>query len=128
MWPSTKPVAKLLSWQHGGFCVDNQVRIEAGDSEGRQQVARYMVRAPFSLDKTEYKAEQGVVVYRPKLHATIKHRPQIIPSAKELSPVEGLPPIRCPLRVELGHRGRSSGVDRATLASHVRTLRTVVSC
>jgi hypothetical protein len=49
-----------------------------------------MIRAPFSLDKTEYKAEQGVTVYRSKLHATLKHRPQIIPSAKGLSPVRRL--------------------------------------
>jgi hypothetical protein len=37
--------------------VDNHVRIEASDAEARQQLARYMIRAPFSLDKTEYKAE-----------------------------------------------------------------------
>jgi len=58
--------------QHSGFSVDNQVRIEAGDSEGREQLARYMIRARFSLEKTEYKAEQGVIVYRSKLHATLK--------------------------------------------------------
>jgi hypothetical protein len=39
--------------QHSGFSVGNQVRIEAGDSDGRQKLARYMVRALFSLDKTE---------------------------------------------------------------------------
>jgi hypothetical protein len=65
-------VAKLLSWQHSGFSVDNQVRIEAGDAQGRQQLARYMIRAPFSLEKTEYKAGQGVIVYRSKQHATLK--------------------------------------------------------
>jgi hypothetical protein len=64
-------VAKLLSWQHSGFSVDNQVRIEASDAEGRQQIARYMIRASFSLDKTEYKAEQGVIGYRSKLHAKL---------------------------------------------------------
>ena len=30
-------VAKLLSWQHSGFSVDNQVRIEAADAQGRQE-------------------------------------------------------------------------------------------
>jgi len=33
-------VAKLLGWQHSGFSVDNQVRIEAKDSEGREQLAQ----------------------------------------------------------------------------------------
>jgi putative SOS response-associated peptidase YedK len=59
--------------------LDNQVRIEADDSGGRQQLARYMIRAPFSLDKTEYKATQGVIVYRSKLHATLKRDFQIMP-------------------------------------------------
>ncbi len=54
-------VARLLSWQHSGFSVDNQVRIEAGDAQGRQQLARYMIRAPFSLEKTEYKPEMADV-------------------------------------------------------------------
>jgi hypothetical protein len=75
-------VAKLLSRQHSGFSADNQVRIEASDSDGHQQIARYMIRTPFSLDKTEYKAEQGVIVYRSKLHATLKRSLQIIPGSK----------------------------------------------
>jgi hypothetical protein len=74
-------VAKLLSWQHSGFSVNNEVRIEASDVEGRQQLARYMIRAPFSLDKTEYKAEQGVIVCRSKLHATLKRRSIPMPHA-----------------------------------------------
>jgi len=77
-------VAKLLSWQHSGFSVDNQVRIEAGDAQGRQQLARYMIRAPFSVEKTEYKAEPGVIVYRSKQHATLKRNFQIMPGAKWL--------------------------------------------
>ncbi len=50
-------VAKMLSWQHCGFSVDDQVRIEAGDAQGRQQLACYMIRAALYLDKTEYKAD-----------------------------------------------------------------------
>jgi len=33
-------VAKLLSWQHSGFSVESQVRIETGDAQGGQQLAR----------------------------------------------------------------------------------------
>jgi hypothetical protein len=66
-----------------------------------------MIRAPFCLDKTEHKAEQGAIAYRSKLHATAKHRPQIVPSAKGLSPVQGLPPVRCPLRVEFSPETRA---------------------
>ena len=67
-------VVRAPSLRHGGprhittisqptrFSVDNQVRIEAGDSDGRQQLARDMIRAPFSLEKTEYKAEPGMLL------------------------------------------------------------------
>ena len=30
----------------------------------RRQLARYMIRNPFSLKKMEYQAQQGMVVYR----------------------------------------------------------------
>jgi len=113
-------VAKLLSWQHSGFFVDNQVRIDVSDAEGRQQIARYMVCAPFSLDKAEYKAEQGVIVYRSKRHATLKRQPQIIPSAKGLSPVAGLPSIRCPLSAFLSRHIKISGKNKVIYRSLLR--------
>ncbi|MCP5013741.1 MAG: hypothetical protein GY938_00490 [Ketobacter sp.] len=40
---------KLLAWEHPGFSVDNKVRVGANDLEGRRQLARYMIRNPFSL-------------------------------------------------------------------------------
>ena len=72
---------KLLAWQHSGFSVDNSVRVGAQDAEGRCQLARYMIRNPFSLEKMEYKARQGVVVYRSKMHATLKRNFQVLPGA-----------------------------------------------
>jgi len=38
-----------------------------------------MIRNPFSLDIMEYKAKQGMVVYRSKHHATLKRNFQIMP-------------------------------------------------
>ena len=73
--------AKLLSWEHSGFSVDNEVHVGAHDPEGRRQLARYMIRNPFSLEKMEYKEEQGVVVCRSKLHATLNRNFQIMPGA-----------------------------------------------
>ncbi|MCP4264416.1 MAG: hypothetical protein GY777_02375, partial [Candidatus Brocadiaceae bacterium] len=61
------------------FFVDNKVRVGANDPEGRRQLARYMIRNPFSLEKMEYKAKQGMVVYRSKHHATLKRNFQIMP-------------------------------------------------
>jgi hypothetical protein len=42
--------------------------------KGRRQLARYMIRNPFSLKKMEYQAQQGMVVYRSRHHATLKRR------------------------------------------------------
>jgi hypothetical protein len=89
-------VALPLSWQHSGFAVDNQVGIEASDAEGRQQPVRYMIRSPFCLDKTEYKAAHGGIVYRSKLHATLKR------NVARLIPETRLPPWRLARRFAPG--------------------------
>jgi hypothetical protein len=75
---------KLLSWKHSGFSVDNKVRITSDDAQGRKQLARYMIRNPFSLEKMTYKVKQGVVVYRSKLHTTLKRNYQLMPGAEWL--------------------------------------------
>ena len=74
------------------------MHVGANNPEGRRQLARYMIRNPFSLEKVtpgihashnirpsldimEYKVRQGVVVYRSKLHTTLKRNFQIMPGA-----------------------------------------------
>jgi hypothetical protein len=37
----------MLAWRHSGFTVHNQVRVAAGDAEGRKSLAGYMLRATF---------------------------------------------------------------------------------
>jgi hypothetical protein len=71
---------QMLAWRHSGFTVHNQVRVAAGDAEGRKSLAGYMLRAPFSLEKTTYDAARGMVIYRSKLHATLK--PLLKPHAR----------------------------------------------
>ena len=63
---------QMLAWRHSGFTVHNQVRVAAGDAEGRKSLAGYMLRAPFSLEKTTYDAARGMVIYRSKLLALLK--------------------------------------------------------
>jgi hypothetical protein len=43
--------SKLLAWENSGFSVDNKVHVGVNDLEGRRQLARYMTRNPFSLEK-----------------------------------------------------------------------------
>ncbi len=74
----------MLSWRHSGFTLDASVRIEAGDADGRRQLARYMIRNPFNLSKMSYKADHGMVLYRSKLHVTLKRNYQLMPGAQWL--------------------------------------------
>ena len=76
---------RLLAWRHSGFSLHNEVKVKARDAAGQQQLARYMIRAPFSLEKTEYKAASGMIVYRSKMHKSLKRNYQIMPGAQWLA-------------------------------------------
>ncbi len=75
---------RLLAWRHSGFSVHNRVRVKAADGQGRKQLARYMIRAPFALGKMRYDAATGMIVYRSKMHATFKRNFQLVPGARWL--------------------------------------------
>ena len=62
--------------------VHNRIRTQAADAEGRQRLARYMIRCPFSLNKMSYDGKSGMVIYRSKLHATLKRNYQLMPALK----------------------------------------------
>jgi hypothetical protein len=76
--------SQMLAWRHSGFSVHNQVRVAAGDAEGRKGLAGYMLRAPFSLEKTTYDAARDAVIYRSKVHATLKRNFQVMSGAEWL--------------------------------------------
>lgn len=75
---------QMLSWRHSGFSVHNRVRVGANDAEGRRSLAAYMLRAPFSLEKMTYDAARGAVIYRSRLHATLKRNFQAMPGLEWL--------------------------------------------
>jgi hypothetical protein len=58
--------------------------VRAGDAEGRKQLAQYMLRAPFSLEKMTYLAETGMVMYRSHMHKSLKRNFQLMPGAQWL--------------------------------------------
>lgn len=51
--------ASMLAWRHSGFSVHNGVRVRDSDVEGRKKLARYMLRAPLSLEKMTYLTESA---------------------------------------------------------------------
>ena len=56
-----------LSWEHSGFNVNAAVRIGADDAMGRESLARYLIRAPFSMDKIRYDPAAQTVIYTTKM-------------------------------------------------------------
>jgi hypothetical protein len=54
---------RLLTWEHSGFNGYRGERIEADNRESRERLARYIIRAPMSLEKLAYLPEEGKVVY-----------------------------------------------------------------
>ena len=61
-------IAKLMGWRHtSGFSVHNGVRIAPDDPAGRQALAQYIIRSPFSTVKMAYNEQTGTVIYRSKM-------------------------------------------------------------
>jgi hypothetical protein len=60
-------IDKLMKWRHSGFNIDNGMRISRDDEKGREPVAQYILRNPFSLDKMTYSDKSGTVIYRSKM-------------------------------------------------------------
>jgi len=64
----TRERIKLLqSWEHSGFNVYASVRIRADDTAGRENLARYLIRAPFSMDKIRCDAAAQTVIYKTRM-------------------------------------------------------------
>ena len=73
----------MRQWRHSGFSVHNRIRTQAADAEGRQRLAHYMIRCPFALNKMSYDGKSGMVIYRSKLHATLKRNYQLITRSRK---------------------------------------------
>jgi len=70
----------MQQWRHSGFSVHNRVRSKGNDAEGRQGLVRHMIRCPFALHKMSFDQNSGTVIYRSKLHATLKRNYQLMPA------------------------------------------------
>ena len=56
----------LMSWRHSGFNVFCGPRIQPGEEEAMENLARYIIRASFSQERMIYFPEDSKVVYRSK--------------------------------------------------------------
>ncbi len=75
--------------------LDNTVGVGANDPQGRRQLARYMIRNPFSLKKMEYQAQQGMTRYKMSLTdayvaaLTKIKKAELVSGDPEFKPLEG---------------------------------------
>jgi len=59
-------VDMLMKWRHSGFNVFCGPKIQAGDENAMENLARYIVRASFSQERMTYVPEEAKVVYKSK--------------------------------------------------------------
>ena len=59
-------VSMLLSWRHSGFNVFCGPRIQPGDQQAMENLARYIIRASFSQERMAYIEEESKVSYQSK--------------------------------------------------------------
>jgi hypothetical protein len=58
-------IRMLIQWRHvSGFNIHNGVKIDRKDEKGRESLAQYIIRNPFSLEKIRYIEKSGTVIYR----------------------------------------------------------------
>ena len=55
-----------MSWRHSGFNVYSGPRIQPGEEEAMENLARYIIRASFSQERMSYIPEESKVLYRSK--------------------------------------------------------------
>ena len=58
---SAERVKLMESWEHSGFNVDASVRIGVADATGRENLARYLIRAPFSAQRITDNAAESTL-------------------------------------------------------------------
>lgn len=59
-------MALIRSWRHSGFQVYVGPRIQPGEEEATENLARYIIRASFSQERMTYLPEESKVIYESK--------------------------------------------------------------
>ena len=70
-------IEMMSSWNHSGFHVYRGPQILAGDREGLERLAAYIVRCPFAISRMTYCRERGEVSYRGKTSGATKLYPAL---------------------------------------------------
>lgn len=89
---SEKKLRQLLAWKHSGFSLDAGTR-PVRTAVGRQKLAEYLLRAPFSLEKITWIEKTKRVIYRSRTSWRTKRNFQVFTAADFIAAaVEHIPP------------------------------------
>lgn len=91
---SQAKLADLLSWKNSGFHVHGDpAPVGPRDLKGRQRLAEYLLRAPFSLQKIHWNPATKTVIYRSRRSWNTKRNFEVFPATDFLAAViEHIPP------------------------------------
>ena len=77
---------QLLNWKHNGFSLDaGNKPVAAHNAEGRRQLAEYLLRAPFSLEKITWVEKTRRVIYRSRRSWRIKRNFEVFTATNPAS-------------------------------------------
>ena len=89
---SERKARQLLNWKHSGFSIDGGDR-PVRSVAGRQQLAEYLLRAPFSLEKITWVEKTKRVIYRSSRSWRTKRNFEVFTATEFLAAaVEHIPP------------------------------------
>ncbi|MGD7653931.1 MAG: IS91 family transposase [Verrucomicrobiales bacterium] len=91
---SEKKLRELLEWRHSGFSLDAGPKpVASTDVEGRQALAEYLLRAPFSVEKITWNATTRKVIYRSSRSWRMKRNFEVFSAEDFLAAaIEHIPP------------------------------------
>ena len=67
---SEERIRLLLSWRHSGFSVHTSVTVPPDDRDGLERLARYLLRAPVSLERLRVGEDAGSLAYAGRRRST----------------------------------------------------------
>ena len=82
-------IQKVMKWRHcSGFSVYRGMQVKRDDEAGKEALAQYIIRNPFSLEKIRYNPDTGTVIYRSGMtHGRNKKNFEIFPATEFIAAI-----------------------------------------
>ena len=71
-------ISKMRQWNHSGFSVYNEVKVEENHSDQLEKIAQYIVHPTFFADKIKYNQDTGSVIYKSRMHLGKKRNFEVL--------------------------------------------------